>query len=307
MIDCPITDLLDDAANPQWLEQHLHPNGLHCPHYDSADRRFFRQQESFAAYWCRDCDGYYIILTGTVFAKTQQSPATLVLLLRGCASGEPTARLAWELGLSRQTVHTLRQRVQNNMNEATPCKPLDGTAFEADELYQNAGKKSDRHPDPADPPRRRANKRRGHGTFATDRPPIFSVVSRDTGEIRYVVCDQATKETCRAIVSTYVPPDGTIFYTDEWSGYHDIHPVHSTVCHSDREWAYDDDGDRRREVHYNTCKGWGAALHTFLRVFRGVPKAYLACYVAMFEALANAKRITPALVRRMCYGKGICT
>jgi hypothetical protein len=31
MIDFPITDLLDDAASTQWLEQHLHPNGLHLP------------------------------------------------------------------------------------------------------------------------------------------------------------------------------------------------------------------------------------------------------------------------------------
>ncbi len=76
-------------------------------------------------------------------------------------------------------------------------------------------KKSDRPPDPADPPRRRANTQRGHGTFANDRPPICSVVSRDTSEIRYVVTDQATKETCRAIVATSVPAEGTIFYTDE--------------------------------------------------------------------------------------------
>jgi transposase-like protein len=135
MIDFSITDLLDDAANTAWLEQHLHPNGLHCPHCGSANRRFFRQQAAFDAYRCRDCAGYYTILTSTAFAKTQQSP----------------------------------------------------------------------------------------------------------------------------------------------------------------------------EVHCNTCQGWGAALRTFLRAFRGVHKAYLVCYVAMFEALANAKRITPNLVRRMCYGKASCT
>jgi hypothetical protein len=44
MIDFPITDLLDDAASTQWLEQHLHPNGLHCPHCDSANGRLFRPQ-----------------------------------------------------------------------------------------------------------------------------------------------------------------------------------------------------------------------------------------------------------------------
>ena len=38
---------------------------------------------------------------------------------------------------------------------------------EADELYQNAGEKGRKHTDPADPPRRRANKARGHGTWET--------------------------------------------------------------------------------------------------------------------------------------------
>jgi transposase-like protein len=93
------------------------------------------------AYRCRECDGYYTLLTSTAFAKTQQSPSTLVLLLRGIAKGETTQRLARELGLARQTVTTLRQRVQDNMNETAPMRPLAGTAFEADELYQNAGKK----------------------------------------------------------------------------------------------------------------------------------------------------------------------
>jgi hypothetical protein len=36
-------------------------------------------------------------------------------------------------------------------------------------------------------------------------------------------------------------------------------------------------------------------------------KASLACYVVMFEAIVNAKRITPDLVHRVCYGKLIWT
>ncbi len=47
------------------------------------------------------------------------------------------------------------------------------------------GKKGERHSRAEDPPRRRANKQPGHGTFANDRPPIFQVVSRDTGEVRF--------------------------------------------------------------------------------------------------------------------------
>jgi hypothetical protein len=84
------------------------------------------------------------LLTGTIFANTRQRPATLVLLLRGVAKGESTARLARELGVSRQQLHTLRQRMQANLHETAPTAVMVGTACEADELDQNAGEK--KHP-----------------------------------------------------------------------------------------------------------------------------------------------------------------
>ena len=36
----------------------------------------------------------------------------------------------------------------------------------------------------------------------------------------------------------------------------------------------------------------------------GVHKQYLRLYVACYETMANAKRITSAVVRRMCFGYG---
>jgi transposase-like protein len=144
MIDFPITELLDDSICTLWLERHLHPQGVRCPHCASPERRLFREQGYFPAYRCRTCHGYYTLLTGTVFEKTRQRPATLVLLLRGIAKGEPTARLARELGLSRKQLHTLRYRLQAHLNATAPAGVMTGTAFEADERYQNAGKK--KHP-----------------------------------------------------------------------------------------------------------------------------------------------------------------
>jgi hypothetical protein len=84
------------------------------------------------------------MLTGTVLAKTHQPPATLVLLLRGMAKGESTARLARELRLSRKQLQTWRQRLQAHLNETAPTAVMSGTAFEADELYHDAGEK--KHP-----------------------------------------------------------------------------------------------------------------------------------------------------------------
>jgi transposase-like protein len=141
MIDVPMTGLLDESSCSIWLERHLPPDGLECPHCRSPERRLFRAQGHFPAYRCRACAGYYTLLTGTVFEKTRQRPATLVLLRRGMATGEPTARLARELGLSRKQLHTLRPRIQTRLNATAPTDVMVGTAFEADEWYQHAGGK----------------------------------------------------------------------------------------------------------------------------------------------------------------------
>ena len=141
MIDFPITDLFDDSLCLLWLERHLHPAGFVCPHCGSANRRVFRRQSHYDAYRCRACDGYYTLLSGTIFEGSRKRPAVLVLLLRGIAKGESTARLARELHLSRQTVHTRRQQIQANLNDSAPTDMMDGTTFEVDELYQNAGEK----------------------------------------------------------------------------------------------------------------------------------------------------------------------
>ena len=144
MIDFPITELLDDQACTRWLEEQLHPEGLKCPHCHSERRRTARRQGPFTGYRCQACDRYYTLLSGTIFAKTRQSPPHLVLLLRGVAKGESTARLARELELSRKQAQTLRLRVQQNLYARQPQGVLPGGAFEADELYQNAGEK--KHP-----------------------------------------------------------------------------------------------------------------------------------------------------------------
>jgi hypothetical protein len=76
-----------------------------------------------------------------VFQKTHQKPSRLVLLPRGIAKGESSARLSRELGLGRKRVMQLRPAIQNNLDETLPVETMRGQDFEADELYQNAGEK----------------------------------------------------------------------------------------------------------------------------------------------------------------------
>ncbi len=141
MIDFPIDDLLDEAACLTWIEKYLHPQGLRCPHCGAVEHRFAQQNKYWSAWRCKDCDRYYTLLSGTIFEKTQQPPSKVVLLLRGIAKGEPTARLARELRMGRGRVHQLRQQMQRNLLGSRPTEPLPDDVLEADELYQNAGEK----------------------------------------------------------------------------------------------------------------------------------------------------------------------
>jgi transposase-like protein len=128
MIDFPMTDSLDDAACVTWLEQHLHPTGLLCPRCQSSERRLFRQHPFFPTYRCRLCQRTYTILTSSMFAKTRQPPATIVMLLRGIANGESTARRSRELDFDRKRLGKLRQQIQANLYDTLPGELMSGTA-----------------------------------------------------------------------------------------------------------------------------------------------------------------------------------
>src|SRR5919108_377956 len=203
---------------------------------------------------------------------------------------------------ARPQLHTLRQRLQTHLNATAPTDVMVGTACEADELYHHAGEKSPPHRAPSDPPRRRANQRKGHGTDATDRPPIIRVIARETGEPRLWGCDHADMRPCTDLSAENVPAGRTRLYPDEWQRYRGSPSSHATVGHGGHEGARDDAGDGHREVHGHTCEGAGAALRTYLRAFRGVHKPSVPLYRATYEARVNAKRVTPDLIRRLCVG-----
>src|SRR5437763_1971106 len=98
------------------------------------------------------------------------------------------------------------------------------------------GKKGIPHPDPEDPPRRRANKVRGHGTWENDRPPVCGVVGRECGRIRLTITERSDGGTLEAVVRRASWPM-VVVNTDEWCGYNGLpaicrcpHCEHSRTC-----------------------------------------------------------------------------
>jgi transposase-like protein len=302
-MDFPIADLMNEDACYEWLVELLHPEGLACPRCGAHDdlKVHRRYRAPVLDYRCTNCRRVFNTFTETVLHKTYRRPSEIVLILRGIAQGVPTAQLARELKCNRPHLLALRHRLQESAAWARPREPLDDSVVEADEMYQNAGEKGIPHPDPDDPPRRRANKQPGHGTFENDRPPVAGMVGRQSGRMRLRVVSHADRTTLEPLVVVSTRP-GALVCTDEWSAYNGLPEHgrdHATVCHAAHEWARDDDGDGVREVHCNTQEGGWTGLRNFLRNFRGVSKHYLSQYVAIYEWKYVIKAVTVEFLRAL--------
>jgi transposase-like protein len=165
------------------------------------------------------------------------------------------------------------------------------------------GKKGVKHTDPEDPPRRRANSVKGHGTWENDRPPVLGVFARDSGKIHLEVAHSSSRAALQPLVEACTSVGCTV-NTDEWVAYDKLpnngrKRVKVKHAKPNCEYARDDDGDGIREVHCNSMEGVWTGLRNFLRTFRGVSKKYLAQYGAVFEWSHNVKQATEEFLNAM--------
>jgi len=140
----PITELLSDEASVMWIEKHFHPKGLRCPTCGARKHRarLVRQrQRGTVDYRCRGCETVFNLYHSTLFSGSNLRPRQVVLLVRGVCKGESSPVLAEELGLSRQSVHVWRKRLQENGYRLLEKTPLKDRRTETDEMFQNAGEK----------------------------------------------------------------------------------------------------------------------------------------------------------------------
>jgi len=145
-IEFPIVELLSSQSSYAWLLDYFHPDGLSCPHCGASfeQARAFRVTKSSQVpdYRCRECEKTFNVYSRTVFEGRHLQPEQVVLLVRGVVKGEQAQILAREVGVCRQTVQIIRQRLQANALALQPDNPLDeDEQTETDELYQNAGEK----------------------------------------------------------------------------------------------------------------------------------------------------------------------
>ena len=306
-MDFSLIDYLDEDACYTKLVELLHPDGLACPRCGERQRLGIhrRHRDPVLDYQCGACGRVFNAWTGTALQGTHRRPSQLLLILRGIAQGTPTAQMARELGCDRKQLLALRHRLQEHARRSAWTATRWATPWSRPtRCTRTRGKKGIPHDDPDDPPRRRANSRRGHGTFANDRPPIAGVVGRESGEVRLEVLEHG-----RAAVELEEVVDDDVPGGDD--GQHRRVEGATTgsasgMAGSTGRWTTrgrsapgrsDDDGDGVREVHCNTHGGavdGGAELPAAVP---GVSKWYLAQYVAVFQWGHNLKEVTDEFLR----------
>lgn len=189
MIRFSTVGLMDEQKCYDYLVDILHPNGLCCPTCKTPveHAKVQRRDRAPILYFRCCCGRIYNAFAGTLWQGTHHRCSVIVRLLQGFAHGTPTRHLAQELGIDRKHLLERRHKIQELLAQACYRDRLPDAVVEADELYQNAGEKGILHPDPEDPPRRRANQARGHGTWESDRPPVLGIVGRDSGQIQLLL------------------------------------------------------------------------------------------------------------------------
>jgi transposase-like protein len=293
-------ELWDTLIQVRW------PDGPVCPHCGERDPQHLNVLDptyrgGLGRWRCQVCaaagdpgeGGTFTPLTGTLLNGMRLDVRTLWLLLERFAEGLASVEAAREAGVHRHTADRYFRLWRAALYQARSLEPVVSPEdiAEFDEVYITAGLKGRAGGlDLEREPRERGLKRRGRGTWASDRLPILGLVCRD-GEVRLFVLRNVQTATIRPFIKQLVQR-GARIYTDSYCIYNFLSREgyrHQTVNHGAGEYALDLDGDGKCEVHCNTVECTWSWLRQMVRTYRGISKVYLPLYVAQFEFMYNRR------------------
>ena len=138
-----LSSLIDDAKCCELVRQHRWPDGVRCPHCESAvvarhgrdDTQPHRQR-----YRCTRCSTRFDDLTGTALAGHHQPLRVWVLCLYFMGLNLSNRQIARELDLGTSDVQAMTEHLRQGLTARTPAVILDGV-IEIDEVYIVAGHK----------------------------------------------------------------------------------------------------------------------------------------------------------------------
>lgn len=165
MLVIDIQHLLDKDKCYDFLTRLFHPQGLKCPKCksllptDQSPHKY--STERLPSYRCRKCGCVYNVFSNTILKGIRFDVVKVVMMLRGFLEGKTTMHLSQELGIRYNNLLEWRHKLQGVAYGNRDQSKLPDEEVESDEVFINAGEKGIEHPLPEDPPRVRANKKKG--------------------------------------------------------------------------------------------------------------------------------------------------
>ncbi|WEL24883.1 IS1595 family transposase [Haloferax volcanii] len=256
------------------LQQVRWRDGVECPRCRSDRTVRNGSYGAFQRYLCKNCDRTFNDKTGTIFAHSKVALRKWLFSIYAFLRFNTSLRqLQREIGVTYKTMHRRVERFTRALD--APQLDLVGPV-EIDEVYVSAGLKG-RERDQE--PRSRGLSTRGRGSYEGDKPPVFTIVDRGTGQ-RYVVpAKSADESTVRLLLADHEEESLTV-YTDGFRAYDPLEDddkfTREYVVHGDGEYA---NGD----VHVNTCESHASLARRWLSPHRGVSKDKLTQYLRAFQ------------------------
>ena len=154
-----------------------------CVHCESGDvvKRGTTLKES-QQYWCKECGTSFNDLTDRIFGQHRFAIEEMFSVVKEMRP-EPTAQIARDLDRDDEAVLTLVRKVRDVSGDIDEFDRYD--VWEADEIYVTAG---ERGLEDADSSPRQRGLKIGRGDFDSDEPPVLTLVRRDDGRVRFLVC-----------------------------------------------------------------------------------------------------------------------
>jgi len=270
----PLDVFSSESLAADLLQQVRWRDGVECPRCRSDRTVRNGSYGAFQRYLCKDCDRTFNDKTGTIFAHSKVALRKWLFSIYAFLRFNTSLRqLQREIGVTYKTMHRRVERFTRALD--APQLDLVGPV-EIDEVYVSAGQKGRERDQPS---RSRGLSTRGRGSYEGDKPPVFTIVDRGTGQ-RYVIpAKSADESTVRLLLADHEEESLTV-YTDGFRAYdplEDDDEFHREyVVHGEGEYA---DGD----VHVNTCESHASLVRRWLSPHRGVSKDKLTQYLRAFQ------------------------
>jgi transposase-like protein len=270
----PLDVFSSESLAADLLQQVRWRDGVECPRCRSDRTVKNGSYGAFQRYLCKNCDRTFNDKTGTIFAHSKVALRKWLFSIYAFLRFNTSLRqLQREIGVTYKTIHRRVERFTRALD--APQLDLVGPV-EIDEVYVSAGLKGRERDQES---RSRGLSTRGRGSYEGDKPPVFTIVDRGTGQ-RYVVpAKSADESTVRLLLADHEEESLTV-YTDGFRAYDPLEDddefTREYVVHGDGEYA---DGD----VHVNTCESHASLARRWLSPHRGVSKDKLTQYLRAFQ------------------------